>query len=176
MVATSTYLIVFRIVHILAGVAWAGSSFLFVGFIGPAASEIGPAAGPLMANLVEKRKVTNVIEGTASFTVLAGLFLYWHDWHAVGSFGDWIGTRFGLVLTIGGVAAIIAFFLGTFGIKPSVERMVALGGEMAASGGPPAPELMGEMQQLQGRLKVIGQADLAFLAIAILGMATARYW
>lgn len=33
MLATSAYLIVFRLLHIVAGVAWAGSVFLFVVFV-----------------------------------------------------------------------------------------------------------------------------------------------
>jgi hypothetical protein len=56
-------MIVFRFLHIVAGVLWVGSAFLFVGFIGPSAAEVGPAAGPLLHAAVKERKVAKVITG-----------------------------------------------------------------------------------------------------------------
>jgi hypothetical protein len=38
------------------GIAWAGSAFLFTVFIEPAAAKLGPQAGPVMEELVERRK------------------------------------------------------------------------------------------------------------------------
>ena len=43
MIAAEPFMIVFRFLHILAGVLWVGSAFLFVGFIGPSAAEAGPS-------------------------------------------------------------------------------------------------------------------------------------
>lgn len=65
-------MIVFRFLHIVAGVLWVGSAFLFVGFIGPSAVEVGPSALPLLAAAVKKRKVAKVITGLGGVTVLAG--------------------------------------------------------------------------------------------------------
>ena len=48
----------------------------------------------------------------------------------------------GGVLTVGAVCAIIAFFVGSGGIPPTINKMNALGKQMAESGGPPAPEQM----------------------------------
>ena len=42
MLAANLFMIVFRLLHIVAGVLWVGSAFLFVGFIGPSAAEVGP--------------------------------------------------------------------------------------------------------------------------------------
>ena len=52
-----TFMLVFRLLHIVAGVLWVGSSFMFVAFIGPSAAEVGPSAGPLLHAVVKKRKV-----------------------------------------------------------------------------------------------------------------------
>ena len=41
-------MIVLRTFHILGGALWFGSAFLFAGFFGPAAGELGPAGGPVM--------------------------------------------------------------------------------------------------------------------------------
>ena len=57
MLAANLFMIVFRLLHIVAGVLWVGSAFLFVGFIGPSAAEVGPSAGPILHAAVKKRKV-----------------------------------------------------------------------------------------------------------------------
>jgi uncharacterized membrane protein len=56
MIAAEPFMIVFRFLHILAGVLWVGSAFQFVLFIGPSANEVGPSAGPLLTAAVKKRK------------------------------------------------------------------------------------------------------------------------
>jgi uncharacterized membrane protein len=175
-VATDTFMIVFRTFHIVAGVLWVGAAFLFVGFIGPSAAEVGPSAGPLLSVAVHKRKVVRVITGLGGITVLAGWILWLKDLSLVGSFGDWVGSRFGLVLTIGAVLATTAMFEGAIGVGRNVERLVGVGDAVAASGGPPSPEQAAEMDRLQGELKTHGQLDLVLLLLAVLAMSTARYW
>jgi hypothetical protein len=54
--------------------------------------------------------------------------------------------------------------------------MLAVGRQIAAAEGPPTAELGAELQRLQARLKVLGRTILALIAIAVLAMATARYW
>ncbi len=176
MVATSTYMIVFRIIHIVAGVAWAGSVYLFVVFIQPTSAAVGPAAAPFMRELLGKRRVVRALIGLGTITVAGGLFLYWHDLDLVGSLGDFVGTRFGLVLTIGALASIVALLVGVFGTRPGVSRLLALGAQAAQSEGPPPAEVAQEIQAVQARLKIYARTSLAFLAVAVLAMATARYW
>jgi len=52
----------------------------------------------------------------------------------VGSFGDWLDTTFGLVLTIGGLAATAAFFAGLLGIPPNLKRLNELLEKVLAAG------------------------------------------
>ncbi|HKN80805.1 MAG TPA: hypothetical protein VJZ98_05670 [Actinomycetota bacterium] len=47
MLAAEGFELVFRTLHIMAGVAWAGSAFLFTVFIEPAAAKLGPAGRPV---------------------------------------------------------------------------------------------------------------------------------
>lgn len=169
-------MIVFRIVHILAAVLWVGSAFLFTVFIGPTAAELGPAAFPMMKTLVEERHVPRVIEILSGSAVLGGLFLYWHDWHAYGSFGSWLGHPFGIGITIGAISAIAAFFVGNFGIGQTVEKIVEVGNAIAAADGPPPQQLLVETERLGARVKAASQVDLVLLLIAVVTMATARYW
>jgi uncharacterized membrane protein len=176
MVAVVPFMIVFRILHIVSGVFWVGSAFLFVGFIGPSAAEVGPAAGPLLYAAVKKRKVAKVITVLGAVTVVAGWIMWIRNWTQAASLGDWVGSSYGLVLTIGGVLATIAAYEGAFGVGKNVERLVDVGAEVAASGGPPSPEQQAEIDRLGHELERHGKTDIVLLTLAVIAMATARYW
>lgn len=176
MIAADATAIVFRIIHIAFGVAWAGSVFLFVVFVQPSVAAIAPAGAPFVAELLGKRKLVDRLLLFGALTILGGAVLYWQRWDEAGSFGDWIGSTYGAVLTVGAVAAIAGWLIGLFGSRPSVQRLLALGRQLAQSEGPPAPELAAEVQRLQIRLKVFGRAILGLLIVSVLAMATARYW
>ena len=176
MLAISLFYLAFRFFHVVAGVLWVGSAFLFSAFLGPSAAEVGPSAGPLLTVLVKKRKLPTVIKALSGITVLAGWILWLRDLDLYGSLGDWLGSSFGLVLTIGAVLATVAFVIGLVGIAPNVERLVDLGGEIAAGGGPPTPEQGAAMERTSKALEAASKVDLVLLLLAATAMATARYW
>jgi uncharacterized membrane protein len=176
MLATSVYMLVFRTIHILAGIFWVGAVALFALFVAPAAAEVGPAAGPLIANLVGKRRVVRAIAGAGATTLLAGGFVYWHDWDAYGSLGNFLDTTFGVVLTIGAAFAIAAFAIGVSVVLPGVEGAVRLGGRIAGAEGPPPAELLERMKALQLRNRRASRTVLALLVVAAAAMGSARYW
>jgi uncharacterized membrane protein len=115
MIAADVTMIVFRIIHITAGVAWAGSVFLFVVFVQPSAAAIAPAGAPFIAELLGRRRLVDRLLLFAAVTIAGGALLYWRAWDAAGSFRGWMGSRFGAVLTVGAVAAIAAFLIGFSG-------------------------------------------------------------
>ena len=173
-------MIVLRILHIGAGVLWVGSAFFFVAFLGPAVGQVGPeVSGPLFQVLVGKMRVPKMITGFATVAVTAGWLMWLKDlrdyrWHL----NNWIfhSANFGLVLTIGAILATVAYFEGYRGVGKNVERITELGGQIAASGGPPSPEQASTMERLQAGVKKHGQADLVLLLLAVIAMSTARYW
>jgi uncharacterized membrane protein len=176
MIAASPFMLVFRFLHIVAGVLWVGSAFLFVAIIGPSAAEVGPSAGPLLTAAVKKRKAAKIITGLGVVNALAGWGMWLKDMSVYGSLSDWVTSRFGLVITIGGVLATTAAFAGYFGVAVGVERLVDLGNEIAASGGPPSPEQQTKADHLTSALQRHGKIDLTLLLLAVTAMATARYW
>ena len=176
MLAANGFMIAFRIVHILAGVFWVGSAFLFVVYVQPSAAAIAPAGAPFMGELLGKRRLVDGIITMGAISVAGGLILYWHDWHLYGGFGTWIGSTFGVVLTLGALAAIAALGIGVFVTRPNVSRFLALGRQVAASGGPPSAEVGAEMGVIQARLKSYARASLGLLVLAVLAMSTARYF
>ena len=168
-----TYMVVLRIVHILAGVFWVGAAFTTFLFLQPTAREVGPAAGPFMAHLAGKKKLVDWVLRAAGLTVLAGLLMYWRV--SGGLDGDWLTSAQGVSLTIGALSAITAFTLGLTIVKPSLMATLAIGRDVAASGGPPTPEQAAKLQELQKRGKAVGQVIVPLLVIAVSGMAAARY-
>ena len=92
MLATDASMVFLRIVHIVTGVIWVGSLFVVVVFVQPSAATLGAAGAPFMSEL-RRRRFVDVVFIDAVFTVVAGSFLYWHDWHTYPSFGDWIGLE-----------------------------------------------------------------------------------
>jgi uncharacterized membrane protein len=174
MVAASVYMTLFRIVHVLAGIAWGGSVYLLVVYVQPSAAAIAPAGTPFMMELLGKRRVVTGLIGLGSATVIGGLFLYWHDWHLFDSFGDYIGSRFGAAITVGAVAAILALAFGIFGTRPNVERLIALVRQAGEAGGP-TPEVAQQIARTQRLLKIFARISLGLIAVAALAMAIARY-
>jgi hypothetical protein len=175
MLGTNVYMLVFRLVHIGAGVGWAGSVLLFVTFVQPSAAAIAPAGAPFMAELLGKRRLVDRLIAMGSITVVGGLFLYWHDGQAYGSLADFAGTAFGTAITAGALLAIGALSIGLFGTRPRVMRFLAIGREAAGAGGP-TPEQAAEMGSLQAQLRVRARISLALIILAVAAMATARYW
>jgi hypothetical protein len=168
------YVIILRLVHIGAGVFWVGAAFVFFLFIQPSAREVGPEGQKFIGHLTTRRKLPGIILGSAILTVLAGILLYVEV--SDGLNVDWITSGPGIGFTIGGLAALITVILGLAVTKPAADRMGALGQEVAASGGPPSPDQAAELQRLQARLMQIGRISMALLIIAVVTMATARYY
>jgi hypothetical protein len=175
MLATDWFMILFRILHIAFGVAWVGSVFLFVTFVRPSVETIAPAGAPFMAELLGKRKMIDRIIAIAWVSVIAGVVMYVKDWTDRGGFGNWVGSSFGLMLTIGMVLSLVALAFGMFGTRPNVMRVLAIGRQVAESGGPPSPEQAAEIAARQAKLKAYAFTSLTLLILAVIAMSTARY-
>jgi uncharacterized membrane protein len=171
----NVYLIIFlRIAHIIAGILWAGAAVFYLFYIKPSVKMIGPAGPQFMQSLVQRRRYPMFMMINSLLTVVAGGVLFWY---ASGGLNlAWITTGPGLGFTIGSVAALVAFFVGSLGIGPTSGRLGALGQQIAAAGGPPSPDQLSALETLEKRLSQFETLDFVMLVIAMLTMATARYW
>ena len=73
----------------------------------------------------------------------------------------------------------MALGIGAFGMRPAVQQLLSVGGEIAKvtqDGGAPPPELASQVPMLQARTKVLARASFVLLVVAVIAMATARYW
>jgi len=171
MLATDASMVFLRIVHIVTGVIWVGSLFVVVVFVQPSAAALGAAGAPFMSEL-RRRRFVDVVFIDALFTVVAGSFLYWRDWHTYPNFVD---SNFGTALTVGGLLAISGLVVAAVVTRPTIGRLVALGRKVAGSGGPPSTEQATRIGALQRRLVVAERASFSLVLLAVVAMASARY-
>jgi uncharacterized membrane protein len=165
-------IVFFRLVHIPAAIVWAGGAAFTTFYLEPTAAKLGPDAEKVLGEFL-RRKMNVYFAGAATLTVVGGIVLYLKD---AGGLQLWLGTTTGVVFTIGAVAGIIAWALGGAMIPKTTNEIMALGTQMRAAGGPPPADLMARMHAAQERLKMVGQVDFGLVAIAIVCMATARYF
>ena len=162
-----------RVIHILFGVYWAGTLLFFVTFLEPAVRAAGPDGAKVMQGLM-RRRYLDVMPIVALFTILTGLDLYRRV--SAGFNTAWIMSRPGLSITIGAVAAIIAFAIGVFVMRPAARRAGAI--MQRAQQLPEGAERDAGLAEV-GRLRARGAAAARWvaglLAVAVVGMAAARY-
>lgn len=152
-----------RVIHIVAGGFWAGAVILMGWFVAPTAREVGPPAGPFMQGLLKRNLTARLIESGA-VTVVAGLWLFALRAPTFARWQDW-------ALTIGAVAALVAFFIGVTRQRPTGKRVQELGAAIASAGGPPTPEQGAEIQSLQARMAGYGNVMAYLFVVALAGMA-----
>jgi uncharacterized membrane protein len=161
-----------RLIHILAGVFWAGSAFFLAGFLIPTVRETGPEGGRVMGYLVARRRLPVFIGIAVLLTVLSGLTMYART--AAATHGTWTGTAPGIAYGVGGLAAILGAVVG-MGISGAAARRMAAIGQRVAEAGKPSPEQQAEIQGLQRRMLLGARIAAGLIAVAVVAMATARY-
>jgi uncharacterized membrane protein len=166
-------LLLMRAIHVVGGVFWVGGVVVLTRFVLPAARASGPAAGPMMQQMA-RRKLGAYIPVLSILTVLSGLGLYWHDSGGFRSH-EWLRSPSAMTFGAGGLLALIVFALGISIISPTGRQMERLGARMQQAGGPPAPELISEMQAVQARMAWSTTTAAVLLTLTALLMSVARY-
>jgi uncharacterized membrane protein len=165
--------IILRLIHIVAGILWAGGAAAYYLFIEPAAKATTPDSRKFMDHLMTRRRFSLFLNAMSVATILAGGALYYRlavvDW-------DWLATGPGIGFTLGGLAGISAVLVWNVMVPPRVKRLVALVDAIQANGGSPSTEQKATMDRIEKGIALGGRLDFALTTIAVLCMATARYW
>ena len=162
-------ILLFRLLHIFFGVLWVGGVVLIALFVQPTVRAIGPAGGQFMGHLLTKTRIAAYFPAVAGINVVAGLFLFWRNTTAG---GNWGGTRQGMTIGVGALAAIIAFIVGGVMIGRSMGQIAKI---LQASGGPPQGEAATQLASYQTRIQSGTKIVLPLLIIAVITMAVGRY-
>jgi uncharacterized membrane protein len=164
--------IVLRLIHVLGGIIWVGGMTVMAIFVMPVLSGIGPAAGPVMAGL-NQRKFPIAMPIIALLTILSGLRLLMID--SAGFQGAYFGTPVGRAFSIAGGLAILAFLFGIAVVRPVMMKSMALGQQLAGADAAQRAKVEAEMGALRKRGATANMIVFIMLLLAAIGMATARY-
>lgn len=167
-------LAILRLIHIGAGVFWVGAFYAFFFYVQPTAMSVGPAGQQFMYGLLHHRRFSVSLLASAITTVLAGIWLLWLTTDGLRSELLWDISRLGF--TIGGIVAILILALGAGYVFPRTLLIERVLGASIAGGRPPTDEERAQLMKAGGESRAAGWWVVAGLAIAVLCMATARYW
>jgi uncharacterized membrane protein len=165
------FYLLLRLIHIVSGILWVGGALLIFLYVEPAATKLGPAAETFMNEIFFNRKLPIYFAVASTLTVLAGAVLYFRG---AGGLAVWGGTT-GTTLTVGALAAVVAWIGGNAFIPRTFMQFQKLGAEAAAAGGPPSADLQARIHAVQERLRLIGVIDTVLLVIAVITMESAKY-
>jgi uncharacterized membrane protein len=165
-------MLVLRLLHVLTGAFWFGGVAFSVRFVMPSLGAVGPAAGPVMQQLTQ-RKLTQTMMGIAIVNVITGIWMMLVL--SGGDMGAWMQLNSSKMLSAGGAFAILALLVGMISNPPAAKRLGALSAAIGKRGGPPTPEEAAEMGQLRRRMYRGQVIVLSLLTLAVAAMAVARY-
>ncbi len=162
-----------RAVHVSFGAFWVCAIFFIVFFLEPSVRSAGPDGNSVM-KAMRKRRLMTVMPIVAVFTILSGGFLFWRMLEGFGM--QWASTRFGMALSIGAAASLVAFGQGYFFMRRAALRAGALSEKV--TGNLEAPNRNGalaEVARLKSRSRIHARWVAGWLTIALITMAVARY-
>ena len=157
-----------QFLHVLSGILWIGGGFYTLFVQAPALLAVpGPARGAALAQIAPRQ--VGYLLRLGEITIATGVLNIFAS--GKGPLLQSLGTsRWAIAIVFGGALAVILLGLGHAVIKPSVEKLLALG-PRAASGDPAAGF---EMAGVMDRLKRVGQAQIVLGLAIIAAMVTAR--
>lgn len=162
-----------RLVHVVAGMFWVGTTLFLAFFLAPVLGSAGPAAGPVMGGL-QRRGMMTVLPISAILTLGSGVWLY--QLVSGGSLAAYMRSPVGGTFATAGALGLFAFVLGMAVARPAAVTAVRVNQELAS-----ATDEAGRTR-LQQRLRVLQRRNaLATRIVAVLliaaaaGMAVARY-
>jgi len=166
-------LILLRLLHIATGVFWAGATIYLALFVAPAVQAAGAEGTKFMQQLSRTNKLPVVMLIMATLNVLTGIWLLWKLSNGFQS--AWMSSQHGMILSIGGGFAIIAYLEGLIVTRPTVMKVAKLGQAIAQAGGPPTLEQTQQMMAYRKKIFKGNNIVAVLLAITVIAMGIARY-
>jgi hypothetical protein len=164
-------LILLRLIHIVAAVAWVGLGGAMAFYIGPAAGAAGESGFRFLKSLFSNTSFARIIPAVAGTTMLAGILLY-----VFANSTSHFSSTGNLVLGIGALAGIVAGIHGgavtgraTTAFAQGLIQHVPDGTQPISTDSVPV------LRDLAMNVASHSRVSFVLMAIALLGMASARY-
>ena len=164
------YLIVLRLIHVVAGIVWGGGSLLMEFFIGRTILATGESGKEFSRYLMTKLRMHVFMTVMALSTVIAGALLYWHDSNGLTS--GWMKGGAGIGFTVGALFGLVAFISGAI-FGSSNAKLAELGGQIQ---GKPSDQQFAQIQSLQNRIKTSSPIHRYSMILTLIFMAASRYF
>ena len=168
------YLLILRLIHVVASVCWVGGGFIFFLFVEPTAKALAPQGMQFVQHMTVKRRFSIFMVISSTLTVLSGALLVWQT--ASGRWLAWLQTGPGLGFALGSLVGVIVYFVGMFAVNPRAIRLAQIGEAIQLAGGPPTPQQGAELHKLDREMSTYSLIDFLLVALSLALMATARYW
>jgi hypothetical protein len=166
-------ILVLRLFHIVGGAFWFGAVITAVFFIEPTAEALGTEGERFLAHLTIRRRLALVVAIAATAAIVAGASLFWIDSNGLQL--GWIETHTGLAFTVGGLAALAAYLVAFFFLKPYFDAYVRSTAATTSGGGPDIGRQHDELRRLEIRARRWSLVQVALLLFTVIAMAAARY-
>jgi hypothetical protein len=158
-----------RLIHIVAAFGWVGLSVAMSAYILPAATTIGESGLRFFKALYTRTPFAMAFAASSGLTVLAGLLLYLFGasshYSSLGNIVLGIGALAGIAAGVHG-GAVVARASRAFG--EALEKQVP-------DSQPVAPDALATLTATERDLAEKARISLILTAIALIGMASARY-
>ena len=162
-----------RVVHIGFGVFWAGAAVMLAAFIEPAIKALGPDGGRFMERMVGPGRFGLFMSSSGALTAATGVVMLFTE--SGGGLGTWLSSGYGLSIVVGSILGLLAFAAGIGLNAPASIKLAKLAETIGRSGGPPSPEQIGQMKELQERLHRVGILAAVLAMGSVIAMAAAHY-
>ena len=166
-------MLVLRLLHILAGVFWAGAMAMLAFLLFPAIRATAPAGGQVMRDVMHVRRLPLWLNTAGALTLVSGAAMMWRN--GALSAGAWFHTSMAHTLMLGAALAVLGGGVGSTLNRRTAMRIAALGAQMQSAGGPPSAAQVAEMGALQRRMGRLMHTVAGLLVLAAAMMGVARY-
>jgi uncharacterized membrane protein len=159
-------IVLVRVIHVMAGVIWAGATFVVAAVIVPIGARHGADGAGRWTAMIAGR-VGHFLGVSALLTVLSGSYLF-------ATLHSRDGSASGLVLKVGAIAALLSLVIGLLIARPTGRKLASLSEQHSLAAAPPA-EVLQKMSGLRRRAVLSSRFTAALLGLAVLSMAGFRY-
>ena len=162
-----------RLLHVVLGVFWVGTIVFAATLMLPSIRDAGPDGGKVMFALLRRGYLT-ILPIVALITIVSGFWLYMALMKNAGP--AWAGSMAARVYGVGAVAALVAFGLGIFIMRPNGLKVRAIMEALPTTPeGPARAALMDKLVLPRQKTAAIAPWIAGLLTIAAITMAVARY-
>lgn len=153
-----------RMIHVLGAGLWVGGGIFMLFMVMPTVAAAGPAGKQFMMAMLRRGGPALFFAPASLVTIITGGVLYGKLEYAQDPFG----TAMNAAVTIGMIAAILAFLEGILVARPTGNKLKKVAAGIGPKG--PTPEQAAEMERISGSMRKSAFVSVGLVVFAFLLM------